>query len=79
VRDNGYGLTIQVNPMVKGLFLCLALDPMVIFVTDTPCLNVGHSYGYTSSVYHLRSDSVELLVRDDSVYIRANGFVLQVI
>jgi hypothetical protein len=37
VQDNGHGLTIQVNPMVKGLFLCLALDLMV-FVTGTTML-----------------------------------------
>jgi len=30
VRDNGHGLAIQVNPMVKCLFLCLTLDPMVL-------------------------------------------------
>jgi hypothetical protein len=30
VQDNDHGLTIQVNPLVKGLFLCLVLNPMVL-------------------------------------------------
>jgi hypothetical protein len=40
VWDYGHGFTIiQVNPMVKGLFLFLALDPIVVFVIGASCLN----------------------------------------
>jgi hypothetical protein len=35
LRDNGHGLTIQVDPMVKGLFLVLALDPMILVTWET--------------------------------------------
>jgi hypothetical protein len=34
------------------------------FVTNAPCLNGGHSYGFLNSVGHPRSDSVGLLVDD---------------
>jgi hypothetical protein len=32
------------------------------FVTDAPCLNRGHGYGFASSAGYPRSDSVGLLV-----------------
>jgi hypothetical protein len=35
------------------------------FVTAASCLNGGHGYGFASSVGHLRSDSVWLLVYDN--------------
>jgi hypothetical protein len=34
------------------------------FVASAPCLNEGHNYSFASSVGHLRSDLVELLVYD---------------
>jgi hypothetical protein len=37
---------------------------MVAFLTDAPCLNWGHNYGFTNSVRHPRSDSIGLLVYD---------------
>jgi hypothetical protein len=37
LSDNDHGLTIQVNLMIKGLFLCLVLTPMV-FVTGATML-----------------------------------------
>jgi hypothetical protein len=62
VRDNGHGHTIQVNPMVKGLFLCLALDPM-IFVTGTTTLEWWSLYlDIISGLGHPRSDSIGLLM-----------------
>jgi hypothetical protein len=46
MQNNGYGHTIQVNPMVKYVFLCLALDSMIVFMTSASCLNGGHSYDF---------------------------------
>jgi hypothetical protein len=37
VQDNGHGLTILVNLIVKGLFLCLTLD-LIVFVTNATML-----------------------------------------
>jgi hypothetical protein len=37
---------------------------MIFFVTGAPCLNGGHVYDFASSVGHLRSDFVGLLVYD---------------
>jgi hypothetical protein len=46
VWDNGHGLTIQVNPMVKSLFIFIfGIGSNGCFVTGAPCLNGGYDYG----------------------------------
>jgi hypothetical protein len=62
--------------VVKGLFLCLALDSMVVFMIGTPCLNNGRDYGYFSSMGQPRLDSVGLLVYDSRVHIQGTSIVL---
>jgi hypothetical protein len=58
------------------IFLCLALDPMFIFMTGTPCLNGVTVTVFASSMGRPRSDSIELLVYDSSVHIRGTGIVI---
>jgi hypothetical protein len=78
VRDNGYGLTIHVNFMVK--ILCyMGLESNGCFVTGI-ALTGNHYIRYIiSSVGHLRLNSVVPLILWTVAYnIRGTSVVLQV-
>jgi hypothetical protein len=57
--------------MVKEIYdyVIINLRSNDCFMTGAPCSNEGHDYGFASSVGHLRSDSVGLLVYDDGMLI----------
>jgi len=70
VRDNAHGPTIiHVNHMVKEIYdyVIMNLGSNGYFMTGALYSNEGHDYGFTSSVGHLRSDSVGQLVYDDGI------------
>jgi hypothetical protein len=51
--------------IVKSLwYVMIGLRSNGYLVTSAPCLNKGHSYNFVSSVGHLKSDLVGLLVYD---------------
>lgn len=59
VRNNGYGLTIiHVNNMVKKNYdyVMMGLGFIGCFVIGATCWNVGHGYGFVSSMGHSRSE-----------------------
>ncbi len=67
VWDNGHGLTILYKLTLWSKvydYVMMGIGSNNCFVTGTPCLIVGHNYGFASSVGHPRSDSVGLLVYD---------------
>jgi hypothetical protein len=60
------GLLYEFDHMVTEIydFVMMSLGSNSCFVTNAPCLNEGHGYGFASNVGHLRWDSVRLLVYD---------------
>jgi hypothetical protein len=66
MRYDGHWLTIRAWPYGhRGYFdVIMGLRSNGYFVTSTLFTNGGHSYGFASSVGHLRLDSVKLPVYD---------------
>jgi hypothetical protein len=70
MRDKCYELTIQVNPMVKGLSIFIVgFGSNGYFVTDAPCLNGVTVTNVINNMAYPSLDSVRLLMMDDSVHI----------
>jgi hypothetical protein len=64
VQDNSYELTIQINPMVKGLFLCLTLDPMVLLIGTTMFNSWSLYKDVINGVGHPSSHSISWAAND---------------
>jgi hypothetical protein len=78
VRDNGRGLTVHVNFMVKCVCY-IGLGSNDCFMTGTALLSSHYKAYIISGVGHLRSDLVVSLMLWTVVYnIRGTGVVLQV-
>ena len=78
VRDNGHGLTIHVNFMVK--YVChMGLGSNGCFMVDAALMSGHYKTDIISGVGHPRSNSVVLLVLCMIMYnIWGTGVVLQV-
>ena len=62
MRDNGHGLTIHVNFMVKYVCCYMGLESDGCFLTGTTLKGSHYRTYIISSVGHPRSDSIRLLV-----------------